>query len=50
MKKRIDEYFRKLEVIPLKDFCLYDKKIIDRKVILSMYKEIDKKRYKSVQA
>lgn len=50
MKKRIDEYFQKLEVIPLKDFCIYDKKIIDRKVILSMYKEIDKKRYKSVQA
>ena len=43
MKKRIDDYFRKLEVIPLKDFCISNKKMIDRKVILSMYKEIDKK-------
>lgn len=50
MKKDIDEYFKKLQLLPNGDFTVEGIKVLDKNFIKSTYDEINKKTFKSVKA
>lgn len=50
MKKNIDTYFDNLEILPNEDFIVNDMKILSVSLIKSIYEEMDKKIYKSINS
>lgn len=50
MKKEIDEYFRKLSLLPTNDFIVEGIKILDKSFIQTTYDDINKHIFKSVKS
>lgn len=49
-KKEIDNYFKKLKVLPDCDFSIYGIKILDRKMIKDIYDDVNKNIFKSIKS
>lgn len=50
MKNEIDNYFNNLEILPSEDFIVNGMNILSNSFIKNMYKEIDKKIYRSINS
>ena len=50
MKSKIDEYMQQLNIIPDRDFMVYNIKIVSNSYIKKLYSEINKKIFKSIKS